>query len=257
MSTAGSIPAAPPGWYPDPAGTGRLRWWDGSAWTDQFSTPPQQGPYAGHYAASPYAAGPYVNVPAAVQRPFISRDAPVYNPLIWAITLLPLVPTLLLLFWNPELRFITVGRQQTPTLDPFSIFSPAYFMLLFSGFLAYAASVLLAYFDSERLKRIGVVRPFHWAWSFLSSGGIRHRPLGDHLEGRPRAGARAYLGTDRRLRPQHRGDKHQNVGADVLDDCHHSGLTRLLGVGLWGPFGRARLAGARASGHLAGSQFYE
>jgi hypothetical protein len=36
--------------------------------------------------------------------------------------------------------------------------------------VAYAASVLLAYFDSERLKRLGVVRPFHWAWSFLSSG---------------------------------------------------------------------------------------
>ncbi|GAC1484419.1 MAG: hypothetical protein NVS1B16_13830 [Pseudarthrobacter sp.] len=29
--------------------------------------------------------------------------------------------------------------------------------------------MLLAYFDSERLRRDGVVRPFHWAWSFLSS----------------------------------------------------------------------------------------
>ncbi|MET3719585.1 MULTISPECIES: DUF2510 domain-containing protein [unclassified Arthrobacter] len=169
MSTSGSIPAAPAGWYPDPAGTGRLRWWDGYAWTDQFSTPYQQGAYAGQYTASPYAAGPYANAPAAVQRPFISRDAPVYNALIWAITLLPLISTLLLLLWTPELRFITFGRQQTPTLDPMSIFTPGYFMLVFSGFVAYAASVLLAYFDSEGLKRIGVVRPFHWAWSFLSS----------------------------------------------------------------------------------------
>jgi hypothetical protein len=169
MSTAGNIPAAPPGWYPDPAGTGRLRWWDGTAWTDQYSTPPQQGGYPGSYAGSPYAAGPYANASAPLQRPNIGRDAPVYNPLIWAITLLPLVPTVLLLLWNPELRFITVGRQQTPTLDPLSIFSPAYFMLVISGFVAYAVSVLLAYFDSERLKRVGVVRPFHWAWSFLSS----------------------------------------------------------------------------------------
>ena len=166
MSTAGNSPTPPPGWYPDPAGTGRLRWWDGSGWTDQFSTP-QQGMYAGPNTAGPYAANLYA--PAA-ERPHISRDAPVYNPLIWAITLLPLLSSTLLLLWNPELRFITVGRQQTPTLDPLSIFTPAYFMLVVSGFLVYAVSVLLAYFDSERLKRAGVVRPFHWAWSFLSSG---------------------------------------------------------------------------------------
>lgn len=135
------------------------------------------GPYpaytTGNYAARPYGAGTYAtgSYPIApFQRPSISRDTPVYNPLIWAITLLPLLSTLLLLFWTPEFRFISLGRQQTPTLDPWSVFTPAYFMLLFSGFLAYAASVLLAYFDSERLKRSGVIRPFHWAWSFLSSG---------------------------------------------------------------------------------------
>src|SRR5438034_638647 len=30
-----STPSVAPGWYPDPHGQVRLRWWDGSQWTDQ------------------------------------------------------------------------------------------------------------------------------------------------------------------------------------------------------------------------------
>jgi Protein of unknown function (DUF2510) len=30
-------PATPPGWYPDPHGLARLRWWDGQQWTDHVS----------------------------------------------------------------------------------------------------------------------------------------------------------------------------------------------------------------------------
>ncbi|HJV98473.1 MAG TPA: DUF2510 domain-containing protein [Arthrobacter sp.] len=162
MSTSGGYSAVPPGWYPDPAGTGRFRWWDGSTWTDQFSTPQVPGTYGGQ------APGTYGSAPYAPQRPLISSGTPVYNPLIWIMTLMPLLTILVLLFWNPNFRVIYIGSEQNPTVDPSSIFTPAYFLLIFSGFLTYAATVLLAYFDSERLKRDGVVRPFHWAWSFLS-----------------------------------------------------------------------------------------
>lgn len=36
----------PPMWCPDPAGTNRLRWWDGSKWTDHYAQVPAPEPAA-------------------------------------------------------------------------------------------------------------------------------------------------------------------------------------------------------------------
>ena len=33
-------PAPPAGWYPDPTGGLRLRWWDGTDWTDRYRARP-------------------------------------------------------------------------------------------------------------------------------------------------------------------------------------------------------------------------
>lgn len=168
MTNSSNGPTPPPGWYHDPAGTGRLRWWDGALWTDQFSAPHAAAYPPGPYGAGPHGPGPYAAAAYIPERPRISSETPVYNPMIWIITLLPLLSVVLLALWNPEFRLINIGSRNTPTVDPASVFTPAYFLLVFSGFATYAVSVLLAYFDSERLKRDGVVRPFHWAWSFLS-----------------------------------------------------------------------------------------
>lgn len=35
--------APPPGWYPDPEGGSRLRWWEGTDWSDRFRAPPTSG----------------------------------------------------------------------------------------------------------------------------------------------------------------------------------------------------------------------
>jgi hypothetical protein len=43
-------PGLPPfGWYPDPAGSPMLRWWNGSQWTDRLEAPrPEVQPAFGY-----------------------------------------------------------------------------------------------------------------------------------------------------------------------------------------------------------------
>lgn len=44
-----TLTAVPFGWYPDPAGTGLLRWWDGSSWTTRLERPrPEVQPAFGY-----------------------------------------------------------------------------------------------------------------------------------------------------------------------------------------------------------------
>lgn len=137
----------PPGWYPDPAGSRRLRWWEGAAWTGHLNPPAQA-------------------VPAARQQ--ISGNTPVYNIFIWLIVALPIIPLIILMFWNPVLRLRTTGLRRVQTPDPAAIFTLPYFLLVASSLLIYAVSAVMAYLDWQKLRRDGVVRPFHWAWAFLS-----------------------------------------------------------------------------------------
>jgi hypothetical protein len=42
-----STPGVPAGWYPDP-NSGRVRWWDGTKWTEQFQHSGAAGPSTGN-----------------------------------------------------------------------------------------------------------------------------------------------------------------------------------------------------------------
>jgi len=147
MTHAPNGSTTPAGWYPDPSFPQQMRWWDGVQWTPHLAPAGQQF--------------------MPLQRVLISNQTPVYNPFIWALVLLPLVSLLLVLTWQPEFRTITT-RQGTTTIDPMSMYTPGYFLLQASGLIVYGVSVLMAYLDHRRLARSGVVRPFHWAWCFLS-----------------------------------------------------------------------------------------
>ncbi len=150
MSTPATPGAPGPGWYPDPTGTGGLRWWDGVRWTEHAST-----------GAAPYTP--------QRRRP-LPEGTPVYTVWIWLVVALPIIPSLLLFFLQPHMMFreISVGGRSTLTIDPVSLIGgPAYFLISAISWLVAAAVVVFSWLDYRELVRRGVERPFHWAWSFL------------------------------------------------------------------------------------------
>jgi hypothetical protein len=54
---------APAGWYPDPTGGTRLRWWDGEDWSDHYQTRPLDS--FGHFAPESAQAAGTVGADAA------------------------------------------------------------------------------------------------------------------------------------------------------------------------------------------------
>ena len=147
-------PAA--GWYPDPHGSGALRWWDGSRWGDQLA-PAAPSPYV---APSPYGPPP--------RRP-LAPGTPVYTVWIWLVAVAPVVSGLLLFLLRPQPMFRAApGGSGVVLTDPLALLGgPMYFVVAALGWAITAAVVVFSWLDYRELVRRGVERPFHWAWSFL------------------------------------------------------------------------------------------
>lgn len=158
--TTPTTPPVPAGWYPDPAGGTRTRWWDGTQWTDHF-----QEPY------NPASAAAALRAPEGTKA---------YNTWIWLVVFLPYV-TLPLLF---TIDFGSIFRALDPS-DPdavvraqFAMFlSPGYIALTLGGWVLVALTIFCAYRDWRALQAAGVPQPLHWAWAFFGVAGYPVYPI--------------------------------------------------------------------------------
>jgi hypothetical protein len=135
-----------PRWHSDPDGGAGLRWWDGTQWTTSVMAPAELGP--------------------PVQQPLPAGTVVTTIPL-WVLVFLPLLTTLgLLLVPAPALSSVyeaeLSGRPQP--------FDPSDLIRNLLSLFVYGSTVALAFVDRRILLRAGYVRPFHWAWAFLSTG---------------------------------------------------------------------------------------
>ena len=164
-----ATPAA--GWYPDPAGTPRTRWWDGSRWTENYSAPaapvattPWSSPAGGATSGGAPAAYPSMQPYGAVPALKAPEGTSPSTPFVWLIALLPVISLALAIA-----QLVTIDELVATTLDadgtsitPFDLLNYGVSLLLA------AATVLFAFFDARTLAARGVPRPFHWAWSFFA-----------------------------------------------------------------------------------------
>ncbi|HEY5223369.1 MAG TPA: DUF2510 domain-containing protein [Microbacteriaceae bacterium] len=187
----GSNPA--PGWYPDPAGSPQQRWWDGTQWTGYLQTPPSavpqsaapqpavplpaapqppqsvySNPYSSAYADAAPIAQPYATV-MPITQPDLGPNPKIYTPFLWIIVLLPLLSTISFAAIDMNKYVHLSTSASSPSASLAMIGDPLYLLNSLLGWVIYGVTVWMAYLDWHALGRIGVVRPFHWAWAFLSA----------------------------------------------------------------------------------------
>ncbi|OUE24512.1 DUF2510 domain-containing protein [Clavibacter michiganensis] len=203
MTDSTGTPSTPAGWYADPAGSDRLRWWDGTRWTDHLADAPAataaafpagtapspaSAPAGGHvppeapaaappaygqqapqqpYAQAGYAQQPYAQAGYA-QQPYAATPPPKVpastSPSTWAIWVLAALPVVsLVLALNVDYRGALDMDPRGPRPD--ALVAQAVSSLV--QLLVWGGSVALAYVDWRDLTRRGIVRPFHWAWAFI------------------------------------------------------------------------------------------
>lgn len=165
-----ATPSVAPGWYPDPAGSNRSRWWDGSQWTEHFYDPSSGAPVA------------ELKAPEGTK---------VYTIWIWLVVLLPYL-TLPLLFTIDFSSMFSVDNLSDPTAATraqLSLFtSPGYILLSLGSLLTAAGTVAFAFVDWRDLVRRGVPKPFHWGFAFISLAGYPVYAIGRAVVTKRRTG---------------------------------------------------------------------
>ncbi len=163
--------STPAGWYKDPAGSARQRWWDGNTWTEHFSEP---------YSATAVAA--------ALKAP---EGTKVFNLWIWLVLFVPYLslPLLFTVDFSSMFSGIDYSNPNASTTAQFEMMtSPSFLILSLSGWVLGALGVLFAFLDWRWLKAAGVPKPFHWAFAFFGLAGYPVYAIGRAVVTRRRTG---------------------------------------------------------------------
>jgi hypothetical protein len=154
VAPAAAVAAA--GWYPVAPGAAQQRWWDGTRWTD--------------HVYDPATAAPAVAAARATTTEPVRAPAGVTPGTVWFWLLVvsaPVLQTLNLIPLAIYLNQILGSNLADPNTIVNDEFSPLFLLLTLAGWFIDAVCIVLAALDWRELRKRGVPRPFHWAWSFF------------------------------------------------------------------------------------------
>jgi len=169
-----------PGWYPDPTNAAGTRWWDGRSWTQYRS-------------GQQLLVQPPLPESLSTSTPWIVLQALI--PLVQVLAEVPYMLAFRSLFLS-QLSIMQRFPDGSATLPPAAAdelagrFAGLFGVFGLTSLLYLALSalwVVFAVLDARRLSRMGIVQPFHWAWSFLGvvypigRGVVLHRRIGRGL----------------------------------------------------------------------------
>ena len=176
MTNTGTT-TTPAGWYPDPAGSPRTRWWDGSQWTDTF-------------ADAQSTPAPYTYAPAGPLR--APEGTSPFTPWVWLLAVVPLINLAYVIYAGTSGELASI--YSTLQADSLTQEASTAFVSssLFSGVLGWiiiGANILLAGLDWHSLKTQGMPKPFHWTWGLFSILGVPVYIIGRTIVAKRRTGA--------------------------------------------------------------------
>ncbi len=110
-----------------------------------------------------------VHYTAPPARPLLAPGTSTSTPWIWVIVLLPMVGLSSIWLLDPIRLMPAPGDLDSVEVMPFRIWAdPMMLLIVGVSYLTSAVTIVAAFLDFRALERIGVVRPFHWAWAFTT-----------------------------------------------------------------------------------------
>lgn len=155
-AVAPAAATAPAGWYPVSAGSSTQRYWDGQAWTEHVHDPAAAAAATAAATPAPHA---HLRAPEGTSANtlwmWLTVGSMAISIVYWIVTAV---------YWS---SLVNVNLDyEAATANQWA--DPLYIVSFVLGLVSTVALIVFPILDWAQLRKRGVPKPFHWAWSLFA-----------------------------------------------------------------------------------------